>query len=74
MHDILTTIEFFHQDISKNEIDSMELLSFHNKVTRKKVILVTGVIARKWSESECFLQTCQNWLNYASHVKIKRIS
>ena len=55
MHDMLRTIEFLGHHISKNEIVSMELLSFHNKMTRKKVILVTGVTARKRSESECFL-------------------
>ena len=65
MHDMLRTIEFLGHHISKNEIVSMELLSFHNKMNRKKVILVTGVTARKGSESECFLQICQILLNYA---------
>ena len=50
MH-ILRTIEFLGHHISKNEIVSMELLSFRNKMTREKVILVTGVTARKRSES-----------------------
>ena len=49
MYDILRTIEFLGHYISKNEIVSMELLSFHNKMTRKKMILVTGVTARKRS-------------------------
>ena len=74
MHDMLRTIEFLGHHISKNEIISMELLSFHNKMTRKKVILVTGVTARKLSENECSLQICQICLNYASHVKNNRIS
>ena len=65
MHDMLSTIEFLGHHISKNEIVSMELLSFRNKMTRKKVILVMGVTARKWLESECLLQICQIWLNYA---------
>ena len=56
MHDMLRTIEFLGHHISKNEIVSMELLLFHEKKTRKKVILVTGVTARKWSECECLLQ------------------
>ena len=65
MHDMLRTIEFLGQHISKNEIVSMELVSFHNKMTGKKVVLVTGVPARKQSESECLLQICLIWLNYA---------
>ena len=65
MHDMLRTIESLGQQISKNEILFMELLSFHNKMTKKKVILVTGVTARKRSENECLLQICQIWLNYA---------
>ena len=65
LHDMLRTIVFLSQNISKNEIVSMELLSFRNKMTRKKVILVMGVTARKRSESECLLQICQIWLNYA---------
>ena len=52
----------------------MELLSFRNKMTRKKVIVVMGVTARKLSESESLLQICQIWLNYAWHVKNNRIS
>ena len=62
---MLRTIEFLRHDISKNEIVSMELLSFRNKMTRKKVILVMGVTARKRSEYECLLQIWQIWLNYA---------
>ena len=65
MHDMSRTIEFLGHQISKNEILSMELLSFHNKMTKKKVILVMGVTARKRSENECLLQICQIWLNYA---------
>ena len=65
MHDMLRTIEFLGHRILKNEIVSMELLSFCNKMTMKKVILVTGVTARKRSENECLLQICQIWLNYA---------
>ena len=55
VNDMLRTIEFLGHHISKNEIVSMELLSFRKKMTRKKVILVTGVTVRKWSESECLL-------------------
>ena len=65
MHDMLRTIEFLGHLISKNDIVSMELLSFRNKMTRTKVILVMGVTARKWPECECLLQICQIWLNYA---------
>ena len=65
MHDMLRTIEFLGHHISKNEILSMELLYFHNKMNKKKVILVTGVTARKRSENECLLEICQILLNYA---------
>ena len=65
MYDMLRTIEFLGHHISKNEIVSMELVLFQNKMTGKKVILVTGVTARKQSESECLLQICQICLNYA---------
>ena len=51
----------------------MELLSFYNKMTRKKMILVTGVTARKWSEGEFLPQMCQIWLKYVCHVKKNRI-
>ena len=44
---MLRTIEFLGHHVSKNEILSMELLSLWNKITRKKVILVMGVTARK---------------------------
>ena len=74
MHDMLRTIEFLGHYISENEIVSMELLCFRNKMTRKKVILVMGVTTRKRSESGCLLQICLIWLNYASHVKNNRIS
>ena len=59
MHDMLRTIEFLGHHISKNEMVSMELLSICNEMTKKKVILVTGVTARKRSENECLLQICQ---------------
>ena len=62
---MLRTIEFLGDHISKNDIVSMELLSFRNNMTKEKVILVTGVTARKRSENECLLQICQIWLNYA---------
>ena len=65
MHDMLRTIEFLGHHISKNEIVSMELLSFRNKMTKKKVILVKGLTARKQSESEYLLEICQIWINYA---------
>ena len=65
MHDMLRSIELLGHHISKNEIVSMELLSIHNKMNRQKVILVTGVTARKRSESESLLQICLIWLNYA---------
>ena len=65
MHDMLRRIEFLGHHISKNEIVCMELLSFRNKITRKKVILVMGVTARERSESECLLPICEIWLNYA---------
>ena len=74
MHDMLRTIEFLGHHISINEIVSMELLSFRNKMTRKKVILAMGVTVRKRLEIVCLLQICQIWLNYASHVKNNRIS
>ena len=64
MYDILRTIEFLDHHISKNEIVSMKLQSFYNKMTKKKMILVKGVTARKQSESECLLQICEVWLNY----------
>ena len=53
---MLRTVEFLGHHISKNEIVSMEILSFRKKMTRKKVLLVTGVNARQRSESECLLQ------------------
>ena len=65
MHDMLRTIEYLGQHMSKNEIVSMELLSFRKKMTKKKVILVMGVTARKRLESECLLELCQIWINYA---------
>ena len=71
---MLRTIESFGHRISKNEIVSKEMLSFHNKIFRKKMILVMGAAARKRLESECLLQICKVWLNYASHVKNNRIS
>ena len=74
MYDILRTIEFLGRHISKNEIVSMKLQSFYNKMTKKRKILVTGVTARKRSESECFLEMCEIWLNYVRHIKNNRIS
>ena len=65
MHDMLRTIEFLGHHMSENEIVSMELPSFRNKMTIKKVILVMGVTARKRSESECLPQICQIWINFA---------
>ena len=65
MHEMLRTIEFLGHHIWKNEIVSRELVSFRNKMTSKKVILVMGVTARERWESECLLQICQIWLNYA---------
>ena len=62
---MLRTTEFLGHHISKNEIVSVELLLFRNKITRKKVILDVGVTARKWSEIDCLLQICQILLNYA---------
>ena len=41
---------------------------------KKEMILVTGVTARKRSESESFLQMCEIWLNYVRHIKNHRIS
>ena len=74
MYDILRTIEFLGCHISKNENVSMKLQSFFNKITKKKVILVTGVTATKRSESESFLEICEIWLNYVRHIKNNRIS
>ena len=74
MYDILRTIEFLGGHISKIEIVSMKLQSFYNKMTNRKMILVTGVTARKRSESECFLQMCEIWLNYVRHIENNRIS
>ena len=65
MHDMLRTIEFLGHHMSKNKIVSIELLSFCNEMTRKKVNLLMGVTAKKESESECLLQICLIWLNYA---------
>ena len=58
MYDILRTIEFLGNHISKDEVVSMELLCLHNKMTRKKMILVKGVTARKRSESEGLPRIC----------------
>ena len=74
MHDMLRTIEFLRHHISENEIVSIELESLHKKMKRNKLIMVTGVTARKRSESECLLQICQIWLNCAWHVKNNSIS
>ena len=64
MYNMLKTIEFLGHHISKNEIICLELLSFHKKMAKEKMILVTGVTARKQSESDRFLEICQIWLNY----------
>ena len=60
---MLRTIEFLGHHISKNEILSIEQLKSQQDV-KKKVILVTGVTARKLSQSQCLLQICQIGLNY----------
>ena len=57
-------VKLLGHHISKNEIVSMELLFFDNKMTREKVILVTGVTARKRSENECLLQIWEILLDY----------
>ena len=72
MYNILRTIESLGHQILKNEIVSMKLLSFCNKMTKKKIILVTA--ARKRSESECFLEICEIWLNYIYYIQNNRIS
>ena len=59
MHDMLRTIEFLGHHISENEILCMELLSFRNKMNRKKVTLVIGATTRKRLEIVCLLQICQ---------------
>ena len=43
-------------------------------MTQNKMILDTGVTARKQSESECFLQMREIWLDYVRHIKNNRIS
>ena len=62
---MLRTIEFLGHHISKQEIASMELISFQYKMTTKKVIVVTAVTSRKRSEYEYLLQIWQIRLNYA---------
>ena len=47
MYDIFRTMEFLGGHISKNEIVFMKLQFFYNKMTMKKMILVTGVTAIK---------------------------
>ena len=74
MYDILKTIEFLGGHISKNEIVSMKLQSFYNKMAEKKMILVMEVTAKTLSQCECFLEICKIWLNYVSHIKNNRIS
>ena len=74
MYDILEMIEFLGGHISKNEIVSIKLQYFSNKMTKKKMIFVTQVTARKRSESECFLQMCEISLNYVRLIKNNRIS
>ena len=60
MHDILRTIEFLCQHIWKNEIVSMELLPFCNKMTRTKVILVTWVTAKNGRK----MSACCNYAKF----------
>ena len=74
MYNISRTIEFLGGQIWKNEMVSMKVQYFYNKMIKKEMILVTEVTARKRSESECFLQMCEIWLNYARHIKNNRIS
>ena len=62
MYGILRTIEFLGGHLSKNEIVSMKLQLFYNKIAKKKMILAVGVTARKQSYSECFLQIWEIWL------------
>ena len=71
---MLRTIEFLGGQISKNKMVSMKVQYFYNKIIKKEMILVTGVTGRKRSESECFLQMCEIWLNYVRHIKNNRIS
>ena len=59
MYDVLRTIEFLGGHISKNEIVSMKLQSFYNKMTKKNMTLVTRVSARKRSETECLMEICE---------------
>ena len=74
MYDILKTMEFLGGHILKNEIVSTKLQSFYNKMAKQKMILLMGITARKRSESECFLQIYEIWLNYVRHIKNNRIS
>ena len=74
MYGRLKATEFLGGHISKNKIVSMKLQSFYNKMAKKKMILVTGVTARKQFKSECFLQIYEIWLNYVRHIKNNRIS
>ena len=54
MYDILRTIEFLGGHISKNEIVSMKLQSFYNKMTKKNMILVTGITAINYPKVSAF--------------------
>ena len=47
MCDILRTIEFLDHHRLKNEIVAKKMQSCFNKMTKKKMILVKGVTARK---------------------------
>ena len=54
MYDILRTIELFGNHRSKSQIVSKKMLSFYNRMTNNKMILVMGVTARERSECEGF--------------------
>ena len=56
MYDIIRTIEFFTQHRSKSETVSKKMLSFYNIMSKKKMILITGVTDRKRSQSEHFFK------------------
>ena len=57
---MLRTIGFLDHHISKNEMASIELRWFCNKMTSKKVMLVMGVTARKQSEFKCLAANLPN--------------
>ena len=53
MYDI--TIESLRDHRSKNKTVSKKMLSFCEKIIKKKMFLVKVVNARKWTQCECFL-------------------